>query len=54
MYEDAVVQPLLNASRDLRIKTVEYLDELIATIHGRAQAAVDRIEKAKKIADSLS
>jgi hypothetical protein len=53
IYEDEPPKPLRRASRELRIKAVEHLEALIDKIRYEASEAVERIEKAKKIAESL-
>lgn len=55
-YEDAPMtdrKPLLRAARHLRIAAVDLIPKLIDAIKDQAQNALDRIEQAKKIADSL-
>jgi hypothetical protein len=46
--------PLLQASREDRLASVAKIPELLAAIHDKASAAIERIERARALADSLS
>ncbi len=52
-YQDRNPYTLLRAPRELRIRAVELLPKLIDTIKQKAEEAIERLERAKKIADSL-
>jgi hypothetical protein len=46
-------KPLLRASRGTRIAAVPFLQKLIDELEQEAQRAIDNIERARKLADSL-
>ena len=46
-------QSLLKASREIRIKALKYLQDLVDIIQGKAEESLDSIEEAKKLADEL-
>lgn len=50
---EAARRPLLRAARHLRIKAVELIPRLFGEVKRSAADAIDRIEHAKKLADSL-
>jgi hypothetical protein len=52
-FEHEPAKPLLKASRALRAESVERLPALIEILKAGAEQLIDRVEQAKKIADSL-
>jgi hypothetical protein len=54
VYEDDTdPRPLLKASRELRVAAVPLLPKLVEAIEREAKVVIERVEQAKKIADSL-
>jgi|SRR4051812_23022424 hypothetical protein len=47
-------KPLLKASRDMRVKAVALIPDLIKALRKSADAVIKAVEQAKAIADSLS
>ena len=45
--------PLLNASRDIRVKAIEFIPRLLDAIKEKAQEILQSIEKAEKAAEQL-
>lgn len=52
-YVDDSPRPLLKAARDLRVAAVPLIPDLLTAIEQQAQTIIERVEQAKKIADSL-
>jgi hypothetical protein len=53
-FQDYGVLPLLKASRELRVAAVPLLPQLIEAIERDASVVLERVEQAKRIADSLT
>jgi hypothetical protein len=51
--ESSELRPLLNASRQIRAKSMRIVPRLLAEIRNQAQEALDSIEAAKKAAELL-
>lgn len=51
--DDPVSKPLLRAARELRVKAVALIPQLIEALHHEASNVIKAVEKAKKIAESM-
>ena len=53
-YDDNMpVIPLLRAAREIRVAAVKVIPTLIEALEAQARSVIERVEQAKKIADSL-
>jgi hypothetical protein len=51
--ESSELRPLLNASREIRARSMRLIPNLLMEITHQAQAVLDSIEEAKKAAEEL-